>query len=193
METPLQQVPTTRRVNSSTSAPTESSTLINTTMSSVGSPLSHFQSLAESCLQVMTITTVMSGIRSRASVSGCFPGTIIGLVAWACRAMESRSVPEAGTRCSRLVLRIEWLWWRLTIRSGRSPLARPLRRTSHSDALHPMPINVFSRIQRHLLGKLSNCRPLMSITQPVHTPLVSLSFPSLWACAERIPRVHAGK
>jgi hypothetical protein len=104
MATPSQPDPTTHLANYSTSEPIESSTLTLMTISSAESLPSHSRPLAESCLLVMTITIVMSGIHSRARGSGSCQGTTTGLVVWELAVMVLLSVLEVGTVYSRSVI-----------------------------------------------------------------------------------------
>ena len=103
MATPSQPDPTTHLANYSISEPIENSTPTPTTISSAESLPSHSPPLVESCLPVMTITTVMSGIHSRARGLVSCLDTIIESVPWESVGMVSPSAPEVGTVYSRSV------------------------------------------------------------------------------------------
>jgi len=96
--------PTMHPASYSTSEPTESSIPTLTTIFSAVSLPWHSPPLVESCLLVMMITTVMSGIPSKEKGLVFCLGMIIESVVWESVGMVSRSAPEAGTVYSRLVV-----------------------------------------------------------------------------------------
>ena len=114
----MQRDPTMLRASYLTFEPIENSTPTLMTISFVVSPLWHSPPLAESCLPVMTITIVMSGIHSRVKGLGYCLGTITGLVVWESVVMVSPCALEVGTVYSRSVPSSKTCWTGTDDRSG---------------------------------------------------------------------------
>jgi hypothetical protein len=151
MATHSQPDPTTHLANYSTFEPIENSTLTLTTISSAESRPSHSPPLAESCLRVMTITIVMSGIHSRARGLGSCQGTTTGLVVWELAVMVLLSVLEVGTVYSRSVLPAGKIV-NADDRSGHRPQQR-----SRSVIIPILAYNAFLQFSENFISRFTLC------------------------------------